>query len=65
MGDHLASTFFQFGRNNRQVRQICQLNWNLDKPRLSDQLEYQMDNQRLLVSELGTFGHKNAEFGKS
>ena len=24
-----------------------------------------MDNQRLLVSELGTFGHKNAKFGKS
>ena len=24
-----------------------------------------MDNQRLLVSELGTFGHTNAEFGKS
>ena len=24
-----------------------------------------MDNQRLLVSELGTFGHKNSEFGKS
>ena len=23
-----------------------------------------MDNQRLLVSELGTFGHKNAKFGK-
>ena len=24
-----------------------------------------MDNQRLLVSELGTFGHKNAKFRKS
>ena len=24
-----------------------------------------MDNKRLLVSELGTFGHKNAKFGKS
>ena len=23
-----------------------------------------MDNQRLLLSELGTFGHKNAKFGK-
>ena len=23
-----------------------------------------MDSQRLLVSELGTFGHKNAKFGK-
>ena len=24
-----------------------------------------MDNHRLLVSEWGTFGHKNAKFGKS
>ena len=24
-----------------------------------------MDNHRLLVSELGTFGHKNTKFGKS
>ena len=24
-----------------------------------------MDNQKLLVSELGTFGHKNTKFGES
>ena len=31
---------------------------------LNDYFVNSMDNQRLLVSELGTFGHKNAKFGK-
>ena len=45
MSDHFASQFiFQFGRNIRQIRQICQLNRNFKK---SDWAYFHVNNYRL------------------
>ena len=39
INDHLASIFFQFCRNIGQIKQICQLNRNLEKNSLSKSLK--------------------------